>query len=56
MRRRKPQITPIYLIFSTKRVDNLHNDLVSDFLCNLCNLRFLPSFFRCGGVGFPENG
>jgi len=53
MRRRKPQITPIYLIFLAKGVDSLHHELVSDFLCNL---RFLLSFFRCGGVGFPENG
>jgi hypothetical protein len=59
MRRRKPQITqitPIYLIFLAKGVDSLHHELVSDFLRNLCNLRFLLSFFRCGGVGFPENG
>ena len=56
MRRRKPQITPIYLIFSAKGADNLHHELVSDFLCNLRNLRFLLSFFHCGGVGFPENG
>jgi hypothetical protein len=53
--KRKPQITQITSIYSSflaKGVDNLHQELVSDFLCNLGNLRFLLSFFIAAKLVF----